>query len=71
MYGKDDPEKGIMSGLSDAQLALRLRYEIRREVAPYVGIAWIRRFGQTADLVRASGEDPNDLQVLAGVRIWF
>ena len=70
-YGKDDPANRIMSGLSDAQLALRLRYEIRREIAPYIGVAWVRRFGDTADLVRASGEDATDLQALAGIRVWF
>ena len=70
-YGKDDPERRVMSGLSDLQLALRLRYEIRREFAPYVGVAWIRRLGKTADLFRASGEEASDLQALAGVRFWF
>ena len=71
LYGKDDPERRIMSGPSDAEISLRLRYEIRREVAPYVGVAWIHRFGQTADLVRAPGEDPSDVEALAGIRIWF
>jgi copper resistance protein B len=70
-YGKSDPENAIGSGLSDLQLALRLRYEIRREIAPYVGIVWTRRFGRSADFARDAGEDPNDLQVLAGVRVWF
>ena len=70
-YGKSDPEKRIGSGISDLQLALRLRYEIRREVAPYIGVAWVKQFGNTADLVRASGEDTSDLQALAGIRIWF
>lgn len=71
LYGQDDPANRVMSGVSDAQLALRLRYEIRREIAPYIGFAWVRRFGRTADLLRASGEDANDLQALAGVRLWF
>jgi len=71
LYGKDDPERGIMSGLTDAEVSLRLRYEIRREIAPYVGIAWIHRFGRTADLFRAAGADPSDVEALAGIRIWF
>ncbi|HEU4625042.1 MAG TPA: copper resistance protein B [Steroidobacteraceae bacterium] len=70
-YGKDDPERRIMSGVSDAELSLRLRYEIRREIAPYVGVAWVHRFGRTADLVRAAGDDPSDVQALAGIRVWF
>lgn len=71
LYGKSDAERGIGSGLSDLQFGLRLRYEIRREIAPYLGIVWTRRFGQSADLARDAGEDPNDLQVVAGLRIWF
>lgn len=71
VYGKDDPGKGVMAGFSDAQIGLRLRYEIRREVAPYIGVAWVRRLGKTADLVRASGEGASDFQALAGIRFWF
>lgn len=71
LYGKDDPANGIGSGLSDAEVALRLRYEIRREFAPYVGVAWTRLFGDTADLASAAGHDSSDLQVVAGVRLWF
>jgi copper resistance protein B len=70
-YGKADPERGLGSGVSDAQVALRLRYEIRREIAPYVGIAWVRHLGNTADLLRASGEDDSDVEFLAGIRFWF
>jgi copper resistance protein B len=71
LYGKSDPENTIGSGLSDLQLGLRLRYEFRREFAPYLGIVWTRRFGQSADFARTAGEDPSDLQVLAGLRVWF
>jgi copper resistance protein B len=71
LYGKSDPARQIGSGLSDLEVGLRLRYEIRREFAPYVGLAWDRRFGRSADLARAAGEDPNDVQVLAGVRVLF
>lgn len=70
-YGKDDRERGIGSGLSDAQFGLRLRYEIRREIAPYIGVTWGRKLGQTADLARQAGESPIERQVVAGVRIWF
>jgi copper resistance protein B len=70
-YRKDDLGRHLMSGFRDLRLALRLRYEIRRELAPYLGVAWIRRLGKTADLVRASGEEPGDVQALAGVRFWF
>jgi copper resistance protein B len=70
-YGKDDPERQIGAGFSDLQLGVRLRYEVHRQLAPYLGVAWVRRLGKTADLVRASGEDPSVLQVLAGIRFWL
>ncbi|TAL88569.1 MAG: copper resistance protein B [Rhodanobacter sp.] len=71
LYGKDDPARGIGSGLSDVQFGLRLRYEIRREFAPYVGINWVRRIGSTADYARADGQPVFDQQIVAGFRVWF
>lgn len=70
-YGKDDPERHIGAGFSELQLGLRFRYEIRRELAPYVGVAWLRSLGKTADLMREAGEEPSVFQVVAGVRIWL
>jgi copper resistance protein B len=70
-YGKDDPARGIGSGLSDSSLGLRLRYEINRQFAPYIGVSWDKTFGQTADYLRNQGESTSGLNVLAGVRIWF
>ena len=71
LYGKDDPANGIGSGLSEIGVGLRLRYEIRREFAPYIGVDWIRRYGQTADYARTAGEEVDDLQLVFGVRAWF
>ncbi len=71
LYGKDDPRREVGAGLSDATFGLRLRYEIRREFAPYVGIVWSRRFGDAADFARAAGHDAMDAQLVAGVRVWF
>lgn len=70
-YGKDDAATGTGSGLSDMELGLRLRYEIRREFAPYIGINWTRQFGQTADFTKATGNDIKDTQIVVGVRVWF
>ncbi len=70
-YGRDDQQRGIGAGLSDTEIGLRLRYEIRREFAPYLGIVWKQNFGRTADFVRARGEHVDDLQFVAGVRVWF
>jgi len=67
----DVPEFGIGSGLNDIQLGLRLRYEFRREVAPYIGISWQRTYGNTADLVLAEGGEIDNLAVVAGFRVWF
>ena len=71
LFGKDDPENGIGSGLSDIEIGLRLRYEIRREFAPYIGLHWERKFGRTATLARHEGDDVSELNVVAGVRAWF
>ena len=70
-YGKDDLERGLGSGLSDIALGLRLRYEIRRELAPYVGIEWSNQYGGTEELTRAANGDPSDTRLTAGLRFWF
>ncbi len=70
-YGKKDPARGLGSGLSDAGLALRLRYEIRREFAPYVGVRWTRKFGATVDFARQGGEAVHDTQWVVGLRSWW
>lgn len=64
-------ELGIGGGLSTAELGLRLRYEIKRQFAPYIGVSWTRSVGETADFVRAGGEDPGSASLVAGVRTWF
>lgn len=71
LYSKDDAAVGIGSGLSDMAFGLRLRYQIRREFAPYLGVNWTRKFGQTADFTEAEGGDASDTQVVAGIRAWF
>jgi copper resistance protein B len=70
-FGKDDRENHIGSGFSDAEVGLRLRYEIRREFAPYIGVHWERKFGRTADLAREGGDDPDDLSWVIGLHAWF
>jgi copper resistance protein B len=68
---QDVPENGIGSGLSDIELGLRLRYELRRELAPYVGVSWDRKLGDTARFARAEGEDTGGFTLVTGVRFWF
>ena len=59
------------AGLTDMEAGLRLRYEGRREFAPYVGVAWERQFGETARFSRARGGDTGGMSVVLGVRAWF
>jgi copper resistance protein B len=70
-WRKDDPRRGIGSGLSSAEAGLRLRYEISRRFAPYIGVAHQRVFGDSADQRRAEGRDIHDTRLVAGVRFWF
>ena len=70
-HSKDDEETGTGSGLSNSQLGLRLRYEVSREFAPYIGINWNKSYGKTADYARADGEETDDTQFVVGVRAWF
>ncbi len=70
-FGKDDVATGIGSGLSQLELGLRLRYEIRREFAPYVGVEWSGKFGDTADFARDADGSIRDTRFVAGLRFWF
>lgn len=70
-YGKADPLAGIGSGLSTIEFGARLRFEVTRQFAPYIGIEHDRAFGNTADLRRSSGHGVSDTRVVAGVRMWF
>ena len=71
LAAQDIAATGIGAGLSDIELGLRLRYEIRREFAPYVGVEWSGKIGDTARFARAAGEKPSAVNVVAGVRFWF
>ena len=71
LYGKSDPEVGIGSGLSNGVAGVRLRYEISRQFAPYIGVERYQAFGNTADMMRAAGDRRGETRVVAGVRIWY
>ena len=71
LYGRNDPERRIGSGLSSIEGGLRLRYEFSRKFAPYIGVAWDRKFGTTAGFAREDGKAVQGTRVVAGVRIWF
>lgn len=71
LAAQDVPATGVGSGLSDLEVGLRLRYAIRPEFAPYVGINWERTFGDTADFARAAGRDVEQTRFVVGLRAWF
>lgn len=70
-YGQRDADRKRGKGLSDVAIGVRLRYEIYREFAPYVGVEHVRKFGDTADFARPTGEDERLTQLVAGLRFWF
>ena len=61
---------GVGSGLNDTELGLRLRYEVRREIAPYVGVNWTQRYGAAADFARDEGGSASEANVVFGIRLW-
>jgi copper resistance protein B len=71
LLGKDDPARGLGAGVTVAEVGVRVRYEITRRFAPYIGVTCERAYGETADLRRSGGEDVDDTRVVAGVRAWF
>lgn len=62
---------GEGSGFNEIEIGLRLRYEIRREFAPYIGINWEQKLGQTASFGRRAGEPASQLSFVAGIRAWW
>lgn len=68
---EDMPSLETGAGLTSIEAGVRLRYEIVRQFAPYVGIEWTRQLGETADYTRAAGGDPESTAIVAGLRIWF
>lgn len=71
IYGKDDPEHERGAGLSTLDLGIRVRYEFRREFAPYVGMMWNQKFFGTADIAEASGEKAGHTRLVVGLRLWL
>ena len=71
LYGQNDWETGTGSGLSDITAGLRLRYEIKREFAPYIGVEWSKQYGTTADMTELTGEAVSDTTLVVGINMWF
>ena len=71
LSGKDDPDRGVSAGLTTGEVGFRVRYEIRREIAPYAGVVWHRKLFGTGDAARARGEDAGGWHLVSGLRWWF
>ena len=71
VYSKADPARLVGAGFSDIDTGLRLRYEFSRKFAPYIGVVYQGKFGQTASFARQAGESTGDVRVAFGVRVWF
>ncbi len=70
-YLEEIPELGVGGGLSNTEVSVRLRYEIRREIAPYIGAEWIKFYGDTKKIRESFMESTNFVNVLLGLRIWY
>jgi copper resistance protein B len=71
IVGKSDPKRLVGAGVSTTDVGFRLRYEIRREVAPYVGVTWANKWGKTADFAASAGESRGGARFVTGMRLWF
>lgn len=71
LAASDDAATGVFAGLNHAEAALRLRYEFRREIAPYLGIVYESAYGDARDALRAANESASDTSLVAGIRVWF
>ena len=71
LYGKADLRRDIAAGLSDLEVGVRLRCEVRREVAPYAGVIWAKHRGAGGDILRAAGADSDGIRIAIGLRLWL
>ena len=59
------------AGPTSWSAGLRLRYELAREFAPYVGVEWEGALGETAQRRRAAGDPTGESRLVLGLRAWF
>lgn len=71
VFGKSDPERGVGAGLSTTDAGFRVRYEFKREIAPYIGVVWHNMWGKTAEFAEAAGEETGGMRFVTGLRLWF
>ena len=68
---QDVPEEALGAGLTIGRFDLRLWYEPRREIAPYVGVRYHALFGETGNIAERSGAEDHELFFLAGLRLAY
>ncbi len=68
---QDIDEQGLRAGFTEGSVGARLRYEIKRELAPYIGIEWASALGDTSDIVEAAGGEADDTRLVLGIRSWY
>lgn len=71
LYGKDDEQNELGSGLSSSAIGFRIRYEFTRQFAPYIGVEWTNKFGNTADFAKLNGQSTRDTAFVVGIKFWF
>lgn len=71
LYGQNDRRAATGSGLADVTMGLRLRYEVRPELAPYIGVQCWQKHGKSAMFARDAGAETGDTLAVAGLRFWF
>jgi len=71
VYAEEDDVRGIGSGLGNIETGIRLRYEVKREFAPYIGVTWNNKFSGTADLAEANSEETSSSAFIIGLKAWF
>lgn len=71
LSAQDVPERNLGAGLTDANLDLRLRYELEREFAPYIGLRYRLLAGETGNRAEAAGLDDDAFFVFGGLRLAF
>lgn len=68
----DDPEVNSGAFAPTIEVGARLSYDlVDRAISPYIGVHYQRAFGESADLIRIDGDDPESVFFVAGAKILF
>lgn len=60
---RDIENRGVKAGIIEFEAGMRLRYEIQREFAPYVGFDYVEE--------ESLREHHHSLRFVAGLRFWY